>query len=74
MTATVPHRKMTFIWNVFKSYLPRIRSERTAFDLHYPHIVERAAPKPTPGTAGTAHDRGTAADREIWPDSDPRRR
>ncbi|MBN9733744.1 MULTISPECIES: cytochrome c oxidase subunit I [unclassified Pseudonocardia] len=42
--------------------LPRIRSERPAFDLHYPHLVERArAEAHTPPSVATA--RGDAVTR-----------
>jgi cytochrome c oxidase subunit I len=36
--------------------IPRIRSERPAFDLHYPHIHSGRPPIPIPASAGTSRD------------------
>jgi cytochrome c oxidase subunit 1 len=55
--------------------LPRIRSERPAFELHYPHLVERyrleahVGGRPAPSELA-----GRAASGETHPDRDPRSR
>jgi cytochrome c oxidase subunit 1 len=56
--------------------LPRIRSERPAFELHYPHLVERfrtearmSRHRPTPSEVTTA-----AVAPETLPKGDPRER
>ena len=53
--------------------LPRIRSERPAFDLHYPHLVEKARAEAHVG--GKAHPTEVLAQevgKESMPDDDPR--
>ncbi|MBC3190513.1 cytochrome c oxidase subunit I [Pseudonocardia sp. C8] len=53
--------------------LPRIRSERPAFDLHYPHLVEKARAEAHVG--GKAHPTEVLAHevgKESMPDDDPK--
>ncbi|WP_433502381.1 aa3-type cytochrome oxidase subunit I [Pseudonocardia halophobica] len=55
--------------------LPRIRSERPAFELHYPHLVERArAEAHSGGHAAPSEHVAQAVGREQQPDEDPRSR
>ncbi|NMH99157.1 cytochrome c oxidase subunit I [Pseudonocardia acidicola] len=59
--------------------LPRIRSERPAFDLHYPHLVERARAEAHAGTrrhgsAAPSERAAHAVGRAQMPDDDPRSR
>jgi cytochrome c oxidase subunit 1 len=56
--------------------LPRIRSERPAFELHYPHMVARirleahaGSPRPSPGELAAG-----ATGQEHLPGDDPRNR
>ncbi|WP_433506745.1 aa3-type cytochrome oxidase subunit I [Pseudonocardia halophobica] len=53
--------------------LPRIRSERPAFELHYPHLVERARAEAHAGQVATASEYlAHRGNREAEPDDDPR--
>ena len=55
--------------------IPRIRSERPAFDLHYPHLVERARHEAHIGHRADPFERTAAKHaRESHPGSDPRAR
>jgi cytochrome c oxidase subunit 1 len=58
--------------------LPRIRSERPAFELHYPHLTERIRLESHVGRGGQAPSLGEAAagatGQEHLPGSDPRNR
>jgi len=55
--------------------LPRIRSERPAFELHYPHLVERArAEAHVGGHAAPSEVLTQAVGREEQPDDDPKSR
>jgi cytochrome c oxidase subunit I len=55
--------------------LPRIRSERPAFELHYPHLVERfRAEAHAGGHAQMAEVAAQSTAAEEQPDSDPRSR
>ncbi|MBW0115133.1 MAG: cbb3-type cytochrome c oxidase subunit I [Pseudonocardia sp.] len=59
--------------------LPRIRSERPAFELHYPHLVEQTRSEAHSGRAaawgGAPSERlAQRAGRENQPDDDPRSR
>jgi cytochrome c oxidase subunit 1 len=55
--------------------LPRIRSERPAFELHYPHLVERARVEAHAGQVATASEYlAQRVNREAEPDDDPRAR
>ncbi|MFP5380328.1 MAG: cbb3-type cytochrome c oxidase subunit I, partial [Vicinamibacteria bacterium] len=58
--------------------IPRIRSERPAFELHYPHLVERYRAEAHYGRAaahGAPSERVTqAVGREEMPNEDPRSR
>jgi cytochrome c oxidase subunit I len=49
--------------------LPRIRSERPAFELHYPHLTERLR---TESHVGSSHAAiGEAATRQVGPEHLP---
>ncbi|MDN5919710.1 MAG: cytochrome ubiquinol oxidase subunit I, partial [Pseudonocardia sp.] len=52
--------------------LPRIRSERPAFDLHYPHLVERARAEAHDSRAQVPETVAPGAGDESRPDDDPR--
>ncbi|MBP2369543.1 aa3-type cytochrome oxidase subunit I [Pseudonocardia parietis] len=53
--------------------LPRIRSERPAFDLHYPHLVERARAEGHVGRrAQVAEVAAQRVGEESQPDDDPK--
>ncbi len=55
--------------------LPRIRSERPAFELHYPHLVERFREEAHVGQrAGASEQIAQQVGPEDQPDSDPRSR
>ncbi|MFR9805946.1 cytochrome c oxidase subunit I [Pseudonocardia sp. RS010] len=55
--------------------LPRIRSERPAFELHYPHLVARArAEAHIGGHAAPSERAAQGVGREEQPDADPRSR
>jgi cytochrome c oxidase subunit 1 len=55
--------------------LPRIRSERPAFELHYPHLVERFREEAHVGSrAGASEQIAQQVGPEDQPDSDPRSR
>jgi cytochrome c oxidase subunit 1 len=55
--------------------LPRIRSERPAFELHYPHYVERFRKEAHAGGRPSPYEvAGQAAGREEQPNEDPRSR
>ncbi|MDT7619037.1 MAG: cytochrome c oxidase subunit, partial [Pseudonocardiales bacterium] len=55
--------------------LPRIRSERPAFELHYPHLVDRFRTEAhVGGYAAPSELAGSAVARETHPDDDPRSR
>jgi cytochrome c oxidase subunit 1 len=55
--------------------LPRIRSERPAFELHYPHLVERFREEAHVGhRAGASELLAHEVGEEQQPDSDPRSR
>jgi cytochrome c oxidase subunit I len=55
--------------------LPRIRSERPAFELHYPHLVERYRGEAHIGwRAAPSEELAHAVARETQPDEDPRSR
>ncbi|MFD1524321.1 cytochrome ubiquinol oxidase subunit I, partial [Pseudonocardia yunnanensis] len=55
--------------------LPRIRSERPAFELHYPHLVERYRSEAHAGhRAAPSEVAAQATARETQPNSDPRSR
>ncbi|NMH77361.1 cytochrome c oxidase subunit I [Pseudonocardia xinjiangensis] len=55
--------------------LPRIRSERPAFELHYPHMVERYRREAHAGRrASPSEVAAQARARETQPNSDPRSR
>ncbi|WP_214366959.1 cytochrome c oxidase subunit I [Pseudonocardia sp. H11422] len=55
--------------------LPRIRSERPAFDLHYPHIAARARKEAHAGrTAAPSEVVAQSVGREQMPDDDPKSR
>ena len=55
--------------------LPRIRSERPAFELHYPHLVERFRAEAHVGTSRPGRaDQRRAVGRETQPDGDPKSR
>jgi cytochrome c oxidase subunit I len=55
--------------------LPRIRSERPAFELHYPHLVERyRAESHVGGRPAPSEVAGQAVGQEDQPDDDPRSR
>ncbi|SFN50905.1 cytochrome c oxidase subunit 1 [Pseudonocardia ammonioxydans] len=54
--------------------LPRIRSERPAFELHYPHLVERARAESHSGSSKpqAAEVASQQVGKEAQPDDDPR--
>jgi len=53
--------------------LPRIRSERPAFELHYPHLVERFREEAHAGrSAAPSEQVAHRVGRENQPDDDPR--
>ncbi|MFC5949484.1 cbb3-type cytochrome c oxidase subunit I, partial [Pseudonocardia lutea] len=55
--------------------LPRIRSERPAFELHYPHLVERVrAEAHVGGHPAPSEVAAQAVSHETQPDDDPRSR
>jgi cytochrome c oxidase subunit 1 len=57
------------------SELPRIRSERPAFELHYPHLIERFRAEAHAGGRPSPYEHAAqAAGREQQPDDDPRSR
>ncbi|MEN3264797.1 MAG: cytochrome c oxidase subunit, partial [Pseudonocardia sp.] len=52
--------------------LPRIRSERPAFELHYPHLVERFREEAHVGHGpGLSEHVAHQVGKEQQPDSDP---
>ncbi|QJY48811.1 cytochrome c oxidase subunit I [Pseudonocardia broussonetiae] len=51
--------------------LPRIRSERPAFELHYPHLVERYRREAHVSRATPAERAAQGVGREQQPDDDP---
>jgi hypothetical protein len=54
---------------------PRIRSERPAFELHYPHLVERYRKEAHVGRRSSPYEvAAQVAGREEQPDADPRSR
>jgi cytochrome c oxidase subunit 1 len=55
--------------------IPRIRSERPAFELHYPHLVERFRDEAHVGGRASPFERAAqVTSRETQPDDDPRSR
>jgi cytochrome c oxidase subunit 1 len=55
--------------------LPRIRSERPAFELHYPHLVEKAREEAHAFQKAAPSERaGHAVGRDVHPDDDRRSR
>ncbi|TQM45721.1 cytochrome c oxidase subunit I [Pseudonocardia cypriaca] len=55
--------------------LPRIRSERPAFELHYPHLVERFRGEAHIGwRAAPSEELAQAVGKETQPDDDPKSR
>jgi cytochrome c oxidase subunit I len=55
--------------------LPRIRSERPAFELHYPHLVERSRREAHVGGHASPYEvAAQATSRETQPNDDPKSR
>ena len=54
--------------------LPPIRSERPAFELHYPHLVQRYRDEAHVGRATPAERAAQSVNREAEPDEDPKSR
>ncbi|MEN3301926.1 MAG: cytochrome c oxidase subunit, partial [Pseudonocardia sp.] len=55
--------------------LPRIRSERPAFELHYPHLVERIREEAHVGhRAAPSEAVAQGVSHETQPNEDPRSR